>query len=208
MSFALFRRKNGTRFFDLFSLSASNIRVAAEQFVNIVEDFTDVETKTHRLKETESEGDSITHQILALLNESFMTPIDREDISALAGHMDDVLDEIEGAANRMLLFDLPKPTPQCLELAKIIAAAAELIEKAVRNLRHFSGLKEFLTDIHRLENEADHITRQETARLFHDTKLETRDLIKWKEIYARLEHTADRMEDVADVIEDIVVKNS
>ena len=206
MGFSLFP-KNDT-FFDLFSRSAGNIRVAAEEFLGMVEHFTDVEAKANRIKELESAGDGITHSIIDHLNASFITPIDREDILALAGNLDDVLDEIEGVANRMLLFNVARPTSECVELVRIIQNAAVIIEKAIVNLRHFKGLKEFLVEIHSLENQADQITRRMTAKLFHDPDVDVMHLIKWKEIYARLEHTADRMEDVANVIEDIVVKNT
>jgi uncharacterized protein len=109
----------------------------------------------------------------------------------------------------MHLFAVKEPTPECIELVQIILRGSELIEKAIANLRHFSNLKDFLVAIHSLENQADQITRGMVARLFHDARESTViDLIKWKEIYTRLEHTADRMEDVANVIEDIVVKNA
>jgi uncharacterized protein len=206
MGFSLFPKND--RFFELFSESAVNIRLAAECFLRMLEDYTDLEVKVNHIKEIESKGDSITHQVIDQLNSSFITPIDREDIYALAGRMDDVLDEIEGVSNRMLLFAVEKPTEECINLGRIILKAASMIEKAVANLKHFSNLKEFLVDIHSLENQADQITRRETARLFHEADVDVKSLIKWKEIYARLEHTADRMEDVANVIEDIVVKNT
>ena len=204
--FSLFPRNE--RFFDLFSLSASNIRLAAEQLLNMVQDFTNVEEKAERLKEVESEGDRITHEIIDFLNSSFITPIDREDIYALAGKLDDVLDEIEGVSSRLHLFSLEKPTPECVELVQIVVRASEAIEKAIKNLKHFSDLKGFIVEIHRLENQADQITRKMVAQLFNNGQNDVVGLIKWKEIYSRLEHTADRCEDVANVIEDIVVKNT
>ena len=206
MGFSLFPRNE--RFFDLFSLSASNIRVAAEQLLNMVQDFSQVEQKANRLKEVESEGDSITHQIIDYLNSSFITPIDREDIYALAGKLDDVLDEIEGVASRLHLFNVERPTAECIELVKIVVKASESIEKAIRNLKKMSGMKEFFVEIHSLENQADQITRGLTARLVNNGTNDILGLIKWKEIYSRLEHTADRCEDVANIIEDISVKNA
>jgi predicted phosphate transport protein (TIGR00153 family) len=208
MGFSIFPKND--KFFDLFSLSACNIRLAAEQFLDMVQEFSEVETKANGIKELETKGDSITHEIIDYLNASFITPIDREDIYALAGRLDDVLDEIEGVANRMHLFNVARPTAECVELVEIVARAAGILEKAIRNLRHFSGLKEFLVEINSLENQADQITRRMTAKLFHNGNGSTDvvNLIKWKEIYARLEHTADRMEDVANVIEDIAVKNT
>jgi uncharacterized protein len=206
MAFSLFPRND--RFFDLFSLSASNIRLAAEQFLNLVKDYTNVAEKANRLKEVESAGDSITHEIIDLLNSSFITPIDREDIYALAGKLDDVLDEIEGVAARMHLFAVDRPTAECVKLVEIVVRQTEVLEKAVKNLRKFSGMKDFLVEIHSLENQADQITRRMVAQLFQNGSNDVVGLIKWKEIYARLEHTADRCEDAANVIEDIVVKNA
>jgi predicted phosphate transport protein (TIGR00153 family) len=206
MGFSLFPRND--RFFDLFAQSASNIRVGAEQLLNMVQDFNGIEEKAHRLKQVESTGDSITHELIDFLNSSFITPIDREDIYALAGKLDDVLDEIEGVGSRLHLFNLKQATPQCVELVRIVVRATEIIESAIRNLKKLTGLKEFLVEIHRLENQADEITRAMVAKLFQESNGNVVDLIKWKEIYARLEHTADRCEDVANVIEDIMVKNA
>lgn len=206
MGFSLFPKNE--RFFDLFQLSASNIRLAAEQFLNMVKDFTNVEEKANRLKEVESTGDSITHEIIELLNSSFITPLDREDIYALAGKLDDVLDEIEGVGSRMHLFAVDKPTAECVELVEIVVRQTEVIERAIKNLKQFLGIKEYLVEIHRLENQADQISRRMTAKLFHNGSVDVVNLIKWKEIYSRLEHTTDRCEDVANVIEDIAVKNA
>ncbi|MBI4606620.1 MAG: DUF47 domain-containing protein [Planctomycetes bacterium] len=206
MAFSLFPKNE--RFFDLFTVSASNIRVAAEQLLNLVTDFTDVESKAQRLKDVESQGDSVTHEIIELLNSSFITPIDREDIYALAGKLDDVLDEIEGVGSRLHLFAVERPTRECIELVQIVVKASEAIEGALRKLRTMKDMKSFFVEIHTLENQADQITRAVTANLFHGSNIDVVSLIKWKEIYARLEHTADRCEDVANVIEDIVVKNA
>ena len=205
MAFSFFPRND--RFFDLFLLSASNIRLAPEQLLNMVQDFTNVEEKARRLGEVEAEGDTITHEIIDYLNQSFITPFDREDIHALAGTLDDVLDEIEGVGSRLHLFAVDKPTEECVELVKLVVKATEAIEKAVKNLKKLENLRTYIVEIHSLENEADQITRDLVAKLFHNSPQDVAHLVKWKEIYARLEHTADRCEDVADVIEDIAVKN-
>jgi predicted phosphate transport protein (TIGR00153 family) len=209
MGFSLFPKND--IFFDLFDKSASNIREAGHLFLAMVQNYTDIEAKAEHLKEIESKGDAITHEIIERLNSSFITPIDREDIYALAGDLDTVLDEIEGAGNRMVLFGVDKPTLECIELVTIVAEAGDLIEKAIKNIRHFKGLQEFIIQIHTLENKADRISRAVTAKLFHEcgsTPKDAIELLKWKEIYARLEHTTDRMEDVANVIEDIVMKHA
>lgn len=209
MGFSLFPKNE--RFYDLFAASATNIREAAAVFLDLLENYINVDKKIQRLKEIESKGDTLTHEIIDYLNASFITPIDREDIHALAGNLDEVLDEIEGAGNRMCLFAIEKPTPECIELGQCLLRGAEQIEQVVKNLKHFSDLKNFLVEINSIENQCDQITRRMVAQLFHktmDTPAAVVDLIKWKEIYTRLEHTADRMEDVADVIEDIVVKHA
>jgi uncharacterized protein len=196
------------RFYDLFSQSASNIHIAAVACLEMVENFHDVEAKAGHLKVLESKGDSITHEIIDTLNVSFIAPFDREDICNLAGNLDDVLDEIEGVANRLFLFHIEQPTAECIEILRIVVRSSELIETAVKNLRRFAGLQACIVEINSLENQVDQITRRMTAKLFHDRDISVMDLIKWKEIYARLEHTADRMEDVANTLEDIVLKNS
>jgi len=209
MGFSLFPKNE--RFFDLFSASATNIREAAALFLDLLENYINVDKKIQRLKEVESRGDSITHEIIDYLNASFITPIDREDIHALAGNLDEVLDEIEGVGNRMCLFAIEKPTAECIELGQCLLRGAEQIEQAIKGLKTFSGLKDFLVEINRIENQCDEITRRMVAQLFHkamNSPADVVNLIKWKEIYTRLEHTADRMEDVADVIEDIVVKHA
>jgi len=206
MGFSLFPRNE--RFFDLFALSASNVRLGAEQLLNMVQDFQQVAEKANRLKEVESHGDPITHEIIDVLNSSFITPIDREDIYALAGKLDDVLDEIEGLGARLHLFAVKQPTAECVELVRIIVRATEVIEKAVSNLRKFTSMKTFLVEIHSLENQADQITRAMVGKLFHERQDDVVHLVKWKEIYGRLEHAADRCEDVANVLEDIMVKNA
>lgn len=205
MGFSFFPKND--RFYDLFVLAASNIRLAAQQLLTLVQDFTDVEEKARRLRDVESEGDSITHAIIDHLNSSFITPFDREDIYALAGKLDDVMDEIEGVGSRLFLFAVEKPTAECVELVKLVVRSSEAIEKALKNLKKFDGLQPFLVEIHTLENQADQITRGLVAKLFQNGNADVVNLIKWKEIYARLEHTADRCEDVANVIEDIAVKN-
>jgi predicted phosphate transport protein (TIGR00153 family) len=205
MRLAIFPKND--QFFELFSESAAVTREAAEFLLEMVQDFTDVPAKATRLKAIESRGDKVTYEIIEHLNASFITPIDREDIYALARTMDDVMDEIEGVGSRMDLFNVHKPTAECVELIKIIVGAAEKIEQAVSRLKSFRNIRDLLADVRELEHQADHITRRMTAKLFHEGDDDVVHLIKWKEIYARLEHTADKMEDVANIIEDIVVKN-
>jgi hypothetical protein len=206
MALSLFPRND--YFFELFARSAQIMRESAEFLLQMVQNFTDVPAKAVQLKQIESRGDKVTHEIIEHLNASFITPIDREDIYALARALDEVTDEIEGVGSRMDLFNVDKPTTECIKLVQIIVEAASKVEQATARLKKLEDARSFLAEVRHFEHEADHITRAETAKLFHNGGGDVLHLIKWKEIYARLEHTADRLEDAANIIEDIVVKNT
>jgi len=204
MKLALFPRND--HFFDLFCQSAMMVREGAEHLLQMMRDFTDVPDKAAELKKIESRGDHVTHEIIEHLHASFITPFDREDIYALARNLDQCLDEIEGVGSRMLLFNVQQPTQECIALTEIISNAATHVETAVKELKGFRDTRNILGQVRHLEHEADQISRRMTASLFHNGNGDVVNLIKWKEIYSRLEHTADRMEDVANLIEDILVK--
>jgi len=195
------------KFFTLFERMAAKVVEAARQFRDLVENFTDVAEKSKRIKEVEHEADVIAHEVMDKLNKSFITPLEREDIRALTAYLDDVIDDIEATSSKLALYGVGKPTREVGELARIICKAADEIEKAVKHLQRPQDLTIFLIEINRLENMADQICREQVAKLFNEVS-DVRELIKWKEIYEQLETCADRCEDVADVIEDIVVKNA
>ena len=195
------------KFFGLFKGQATFILQGARQLKEMLEHYTDVEAKAKAIKDTEHQGDGVTRDIYLALNSSFITPFDREDIHALAMAMDDILDEIEGVSSRMVLLSISRPTEEEIRLAGILVQAAEEIQKAVDTLEHPEGVQEFCHRIKRLEHEADEISRGMIKRLF-DTEDDVKELIKWKELYARLEETADRCEDVANIIEGIVLKHA
>jgi predicted phosphate transport protein (TIGR00153 family) len=140
------------------------------------------------------------------LNRTFVTPLEREDIHGLASGLDDVLDAVEAIASRIVLFKIPATTPQAQQLTGIVAACGAQIEQAVGRLKDFKGLMPFTIEINRLENEADVLSREATAGLF-DGRQDFLDVVRWKEIYGRLENAADHCEDVANVIEAIVLKS-
>jgi uncharacterized protein len=202
---AFFKRHD--QYLSLLAENASNIHQAAAACLEMVEDFKDVREKAERIKAIESKGDVLTHQLIDRLVSSGIPPFDREDLMALAGRIDDVLDEIEGFANRMCLFEISRPTPECVEILKGVLRAAELLEEALRHLSRFEEMRPFLLEIDRIEKQVDEISRRVIGKLFRDESLPVLDLIKWKEIYARLEHTTDRMEDVAEFIGDMARKN-
>jgi predicted phosphate transport protein (TIGR00153 family) len=166
--------------------------------------------RAQKISDLEHRGDSITHEIIALLHRTFVTPFDREDIATLAQSMDDVADLIHSAADDMNLYQIDKPTRQSIELAEIILEGSVELKKAVPLLRRRSDLKAMLkhcVEINRLENVADRVYRQALAELFNGSS-EAIQVIKWREIYQHLETATDRCEDVANVLEGVALKNA
>jgi predicted phosphate transport protein (TIGR00153 family) len=195
------------KFFELFERQSATLLLGARALRDLAENFDDVEAKAHRIKEIESDGDQITPDLIDSLNRTFITPFDREDIHALASALDDVLDNIEGVASRFALFRVRELTPETRELILIIERACVAIHEAVKCLRNRKEVQKNLVEINKLENDADMISRDMTAKLF-ETAADFRELIKWKELYGRLEATTDDCEDVANIIEGIFVKNT
>jgi len=194
------------KFFGLLKSSAKNLLDGAELLKDLVHNYTEVEKKVKEIKELESKGDAIIHEIIERLNKTFITPIDREDIHILATELDDVLDAIEGISSRLLYFRIKKPTPECIRLVEIVYEAVKQIEKAISNLGHLDNLHQFCIEINRLENEADQISQEMVGQLL-DKEPDWRVAIKWKEIYGRLETAADHCENIANAIEAVVVKS-
>ena len=193
-------------FFELFRKQAALVRQACDQLREMVEKFDRLEERARQLKEVERAADLITHEIFERLNRTFVTPFDRGDMHNLTSGLDDVIDAVEALGSRIVLFHVSATTPEAIALTRMIAACGVEIEKAVDHLKGFKGLTPFTVEINRLENEADALSRQATADLFsgnHDPI----DVIRWKEIYGRLEGTCDRCEDVANAIEAIVLKS-
>lgn len=196
------------KFFDLFEKSVANVAKAAKELADFLEDYTNVPLKVARITELEHEGDGITHQIMEQLHRTFVTPLDREDIALLTERLDDVMDFIEDAANAMLLYRIEQPTTRAREMAAILVAMTSELVIAVpllRNRSKMKGILEHCVEINRLENEADAIVRLALAELFDDTPIA--DVIKWREIYEHLETAADKGEDVANVLEGVVLKH-
>jgi uncharacterized protein len=195
------------RFFDLFVEDAANVLAAARELEMMLRTYDDVEARAKRIFAMEHHGDELSHNIGNRLNLTFVTPFDREDIHALMSALDDVLDFIEEAADTFLLYQVQAPTPTAVQQAGIIVQQCETIHEALTKLRGFKGLKDNLVEIHRLENEGDRIARAAVAELFAN-QTDPIELVKWKDIYAVLEGCIDRAEDVADIIEKIVVKHA
>lgn len=205
MKFSLLPKNEN--FFELFEKAVDNLVEGMKLFKDMVENYENVEEKAKKIKQIEHEGDLITHEIVERLNRTFVTPFEREDIHALTSGLDDVLDSIEALANRMVMFKIEKPNHIVVELANILMRATEEIKKAIHSLRKLEHLMTFCVEIKGLESKTDDITRQALADLF-DSEKDPIALIKWREIYGRLEATADECEDVANIIEAVVVKNA
>ncbi|MFO7732077.1 MAG: DUF47 domain-containing protein [Candidatus Aminicenantes bacterium] len=196
------------KFFDLFRRDAANLREGALALRDLIDRYENVESKYEKIKLIEHQGDIITHEIFTKLRETFITPLEREDIHDLASGLDDVLDCIEGVASRMWTFRVSQPTPEVRKLVDIIGQAVDQIFEAIDHLETLGCCHAFCKQINVLEYEADVVCREAIADLFQKTEKveEIKDLIKLKEIYTRLETAADRCEDVANVIEGIIVK--
>jgi predicted phosphate transport protein (TIGR00153 family) len=198
------------KFFKLFRQDAANLKTGVLALQELVYNYEDVEKKYQHIKDIEHQGDVITHEIFTKLRETFITPLDREDIHGLASGLDDVLDCIEGVASRMFYFKVAQPTPEVKKLVDIISKAVQQIFEAIDNLETLGHVHAFCKQINILEYEADVVCREAIADLFVKTEKveDIKDLIKLKEIYSRLEVAADRCEDVANVIEGIIVKST
>jgi predicted phosphate transport protein (TIGR00153 family) len=196
------------KFFELFKEMAHNIIIGAELLKQMLDDFEDPVGSQRRIKEQEHKCDNLTHEIIKKLNKSFVTPFDREDIYALASKMDDIMDLIDASASRFVMYNVEKPTSEAQQLAFIILKSCQTLAKAVSILGgKLEPLYEYCVEVNALENEADRVCREAISRLFDEEK-DPIQLIKWKEIYETLEKATDRCEDVANVLESVVVKNA
>jgi predicted phosphate transport protein (TIGR00153 family) len=198
------------KFFDLFVDSARNLVKASQGLKDMLDNWGNIGLKVAEITELEHEGDSITHQIVALLHRTFVTPFDREDIALLSHTMDDITDFVHAAADAIYIYKIQEPTERAKELAEIIVQASEEVEKAVILLKHRSQLKKMMehcVELNRLENRADKVYRSALGELFDDGE-DTAQVIKWREIYEHMESATDRCEDVANVLEGVALKHA
>jgi predicted phosphate transport protein (TIGR00153 family) len=198
------------KFFDLFQESAQNAVKAAQVLKEMVDTWKNIEGRVGEITELEHNGDTITHQIMAQLHRTFVTPFDREDIALLAHTLDDITDFIHAAADAMLLYNVDRPGQRAKELADIIVQAASEVEKVMPQLQKRIVLSQVLkqcVEINRLENVADRVFRAAMAELFDDST-DIAQVIKWREIYEHMESATDRCEDVADVLEGVALKHA
>lgn len=194
-------------FFNLFEESASNVLRAAELLDEMLRSFPEQHGLARAILLCEQEGDRITYDIIQRLNSTFVTPIDREDILELASGLDDIVDLTEEVADYLGLYRIEAPMEQAQRLAHILMEACRKIDEAVPRMRGFKDVTHYTNEIHRLETDGDRVTREAIASLF-DTGIDPMVVIRWKDIFERLEEAVDATEHIANVLANIVVKNS
>ena len=194
-------------FFDLFEESANNVLRAAELLDEMLRSYPEHNDLARAILLCEQEGDRITYDIIQRLNATFVTPIDREDILELASGLDDIVDLTEEVADYLGLYRIEAPMEQAQRLAHILMEACRKINEAVPRMRGFRDVTHYTNEIHRLETDGDRVTREAVASLF-DTGIDPMVVIRWKDIFERLEEAVDATEHIANVIANIVVKNS
>jgi uncharacterized protein len=194
-------------FFDLFEEAGGNILRAAGLLEEMLRDFPERSELARDILICEQDGDRITHDIIQRLNQTFVTPIDREDIYALASALDDVVDYTEEVADYLGLYKIEAPMEQAQALAHVLHAASRQISEAMPRLRGFKDISHYTVEINRLENDGDRIVREAMAALF-DNGIDPMVVIRWKDIFERLEEAIDATERVANILEGIVIKNS
>ena len=197
-------------FFAHFEHQGKKTVEGCRAFLEMVEQPGDMERRAERVKQIEHECDEITHAVVEGLHKTFITPIDRNDIYRLITKMDDIMDLVEAAADRLALYEIPTMTKEAAELARCLVDSAEHVLNAVSGIRDLgkpNGILQHCIEINRLENVADGLLRGALARLFREEK-DPIAVIKWKEIYETLESATDRCEDVANIIEGVVLENS
>ncbi len=194
-------------FFDMFVALAENIHTGAMALVEMLSNYTDAARQAKHIKDIEHTGDEMTHALLTRLNQTFITPFDREDIHELSSKIDDVLDLVDAAASRLEIYRVDRIRPGVADLARILVQATEQVSAAVRVLSKRDHILDYCIEINRLENESDRLCRTLIARLF-DEEADPVQIIKWKEIIEVIETAVDKCEDVANVLESVTLKSA
>lgn len=198
------------KFFDLFIQHADLCVRGANEMVELMTNFNDLERRVHAIESIEKQADKVTHETLESLHKTFITPLDRDDIHQLITRMDDILDLMEDVAQTISLYDIKAITPEAKRLAELCYSCTDKVKSAVGLLHNMDNARQILSicaDIDRFESEADHVMRAAMSKLFRDEP-DVRNLIKLKAIYELLETVTDRCEDVANIIEGIIVENA
>jgi predicted phosphate transport protein (TIGR00153 family) len=198
-----------TSLYEFFEQHAALTVEGAEEFLQLMTTASNIDVKIKRIKEIEHETDTITHRCVEALHKTFITPIEHNDIHRLITRMDDIMDFVDDAAERIGLYDIKTMTLDSVDMAQVLVKSAREVEtacKGLRNLKNPQAILHSCVIINRLENEADAILRRAVARLFREER-DPIQIIKWKEIYELMETATDRCEDVANVIEGVVLEN-
>ncbi|MGQ0613262.1 MAG: DUF47 domain-containing protein [Planctomycetaceae bacterium] len=195
-------------FFQHMESAAGKAVEIVEAFRDLLDHLDEVERRVDQIKALEHSADEVLHTVLAELHKSFVTPLDRNEISTISKRLDDIIDLVEGAAQRMLYYELRQATPALRKLTEILRSQVALVREAVgalSDLRNPGPLRQILIQINTLENEADSVLRPTIGALFRE-ETDTRVILKWKEVYEHIEKATDRCEDVADNIENILLE--
>ena len=200
-------RSNDKAIIDVLGEQAENLLKATSMLVELMTKYESVADYLSKITDMEHEGDEIAHRLFNIIDQTFVTPIDREDISKLTSSLDEILDSTQGAADRLVLFKIKKPTLYMIEIAKVLLSASQEVYQAILQIRNFkrtTDLVEHCHNISKYEHQGDTVYRNAIAELFKTNN--PIEIIKLKEIYETLEGALDRCADVADVIEDITLK--
>jgi predicted phosphate transport protein (TIGR00153 family) len=198
-----------TKFYEWFEKATGNLLEAADALQDLFDHYENVESKVARITELEHRGDFIVHEVMHLLMHTLIIPLDSEDIERLISALDDALDAIEAAAVRMVIFRVETPTERARQMAQLIHSGAVELHESMPNLRekkNFRLVTEHIKEINTIENNGDRILREALVDIVNH-KDDIFNLIRWKEIYEMLEEVTDRMEDIADVLQRVVIKN-
>jgi predicted phosphate transport protein (TIGR00153 family) len=196
-----------SEFYDLFARAGQNALEAARRTEQRFREYPSSSVSQADVKQIETAGDAITHDLIQLLNTQYITPFDREDIYELATALDDVVDNIEEASDLLELYRVEQPTKQAIEQCRILVAAVERLADALSRLKGLKGVQVALVELKRLEDDGDRVVRDAIASLFHDDRIDPLVVIRWKDIYDSLEAALDACETAANVLGNVVVKN-
>ena len=208
VAFSFFPKEEG--FFDILEEASENVVKGAKAFRELVSHWSLDSELIPQIREIEHEGDRMTHEVIDRLNRTFITPIDREDIHDLAKELDDVIDIIQATMDRMQLYRIETSSPVLVQMVEVLLKSTEVVDKAIKSLRdmkHTRSTLDFCIEVNRLENEGDAIFKTALGNLFSE-KRDVLDIIRWKEVYEAAEFANDKCEDIANIIEGIIVKNA